>query len=156
VDNYCSSIPSLLAVLDQRQGRHLGRGQGGHLPPLILKTSDFLCFCTHNFVFFIFRPPLGSRSKFCTPPLEKMKWRPWPATEDHAQSQFRRGGCRWENPIRRRIYMTRRINRLWGCRLQRNRERVVRYQIVSDLIHLFVSTTIRNAFKFVRTKTSVN
>jgi len=37
------------------QGRHLG---GGHLPPpLILENSDFLCFCTHNFVFSYFAPP---------------------------------------------------------------------------------------------------
>jgi len=45
----------------------------GNLPPsLNLKKRDFLCFCTQDFVFFIFCPPLGSRSKCYPPP-----WKNW-------------------------------------------------------------------------------
>jgi len=59
----CRSVPYM--------DRDVIWGAGARGPPLILKISDFLCFCTHNFVFFIFcPPPLGSRSKLC-PPLEK-------------------------------------------------------------------------------------
>jgi len=58
-------------------GSSFGGGRGGGIClSQILKKSDFLCFCSQNFVFFIFCP----RSKFCSslqvgqnfaPPLEK-------------------------------------------------------------------------------------
>jgi len=46
-------------------------GQGGHLsPPMILKSSDFLCFYTQNFCFFHILPPPRKSVKIL-PPMEK-------------------------------------------------------------------------------------
>jgi len=57
-------------------GTSFGRGQGGGFAlHLILKNSDFLCFCLQNFVFFIFCPPPRKSVKI-PPPPKKLKWRP--------------------------------------------------------------------------------